>query len=305
MNLKLTKKLSEKELARVLLLSKKLKILENLQDGPYLREALLQKTPIWKVGTSYVESIINQNIGPIFAPKAYNLTRSQANSLVFSQNRPNLEKVEFEISLARSLRYPFDRARVLASIENKTLNTTDLTLDPLSGGNFGNIYALATYFYNKYEAYKKIQALLVEKRELILSQISEAYVEALLELFSAEKAPENLEDYLIPSAFLKEETCFEHIPSFEKAAIFSVNYTYSSKSAFYQDLVLCLSLDKSENLVYDIFPVYSAKINTEDGKIYDSINKNTNLWLKNLEQLADFGLNIYSAARTKILIDSF
>ena len=93
MNLKLTKNLSEKELARVLLLAKKLDILSKLQDGHYLREALLQKTPIWKVGTSYIEAIVNQNIGPIFTSKEYKLERSQTNALVFSQNSQSLEKV--------------------------------------------------------------------------------------------------------------------------------------------------------------------------------------------------------------------
>jgi hypothetical protein len=303
MNLELSKAINKEAVKRIYLLSKKIKILENLQDGIYLREALLQKNPVWKVKTNYIESIINQNIGPISTSKECNLERSQNNHLAFRQNRPNLEKVEFEISLARSNNYPFN-TRVLASIENKTLHTKDLNLDPLSGGNFGNIYALATYFYNKYEAYRKIHDLLVEKKELILSQISAEYVEALIELFSVEKTAKNLENYSIPKEFIREETRFINIPSLEAKAIFSVSYTHSVKGAFYQDLILCLSINKSENLVYDIFPVYNAEINVEDEKIYDFINKNTNLWLKNLEQMADFGMDIYNLLKTKIFLSN-
>jgi hypothetical protein len=65
-----------------------------------------------------------------------------------------------------------------------------------------------------------------------------------------------------------------------------------------------LSINKSENLVYDIFPVYNAEINVEDEKIYDFINKNTNLWLKNLEQMADFGMDIYNLLKTKIFLSN-
>lgn len=53
LTLRLTKQLSPKASEQLQLLVKNLGFLRNFQDGPYLKEALSQQSPIWQVPTSY------------------------------------------------------------------------------------------------------------------------------------------------------------------------------------------------------------------------------------------------------------
>src|SRR5664280_2812543 len=188
MNLHLTKQLKPKASVPLQTLVKNLGFLRNFQDGAYLKAALEQKTPIWQVPTSYTETLLTLELGPFATKQKFNLTRNENKGVYFNEKFETLEATVFKIALVR-YGYPEVETSVAITIENLQYHSIEMSLEPILGGASGNLFALASYFYDKPAAYQKIHAFLLEKSALLATQISQEYVAALVELFSLENFP--------------------------------------------------------------------------------------------------------------------
>lgn len=308
MNLRLTKQLKPKALEQLQLLVKHLGFLRNLQDGAYLKEALEQKPPIWQVATSYYETLLTLALGPFPAKEKFNLTRNENAGIYFNENFKTPTSAAFNLALTRNS-HPTPGTSVVVSVENNTYHSIEMALEPSLGGTSGNLFALATYFYDKPAAYQKIHAFLLEKSSLLSIQISQELVAALIELFSLENKLIPSKTYVLPKTFSKKENCFEYLPAIKQTAIFSMTFSYraskKAKNSLSQTLEIYLTLNKAGELVYDLVPVYGTEI-FEPRQVLTFINKNTKLWLAELEALVAFGLSLAALpnVKTKILISN-
>jgi len=308
MNLHLTKQLKPKASAPLQTLVKHLGFLRNFQDGAYLKAALEQKTPVWQVPTSYTETLLALELGPFASEQKFALTRNENSGIYFNKKFKTLEDTVFKIALVR-YGYPKAETSVVVSIENPRYHSIEMSLEPILGGTSGNLFALASYFYDKPAAYQKIHAFLLEKSTLLTTQISQEYVAALLELFSLENQPVPSNTYEFSKTFSKKETCFGYLPVIKKTAIFSLAFFYQpskkAQNALSQTLEVYATINKAGALVYDIFPVYGTEI-FEPRQVLAFINKNTKFWLAELEALVAFGLSLTTLPdlKAKILISN-
>lgn len=218
----------------------------------------------------------------------------------------------FNLALTRNNyadRYPRLGTSVVVAVENLGYHSTEMELDPLLGGTSGNLFALATYFYDKLAAYQKIHAFLLEKSALLATQISQEYVAALVELFSLKNQPAPSKAYRLPVTFSKKENCSEYLPAIKQTAIFSVAFSYrpskKARNSLSQELEIYSTINKAGALVYDVFPVYGTEI-FEIKQVLAFINKNTKLWLAELEALVTFGLSLAAlpSLKAKILLSN-
>ena len=303
MILKMCKKLQQKDTNKIREINKKLIFLRQLQDGPFLKEDLEQKTPLWQAENPHIEFLLDEKIGPIASVSSCAIKRTNSNTLCFYKEERKTERVNFALTLVKAS-YPKPlAARVIATIENMELHTRDVCIDPTTGGSFGNLYALATYFYNKLAAYKKIQNCLKKNVKNLEAQISETYVADLIKLFSVTAPRKPTKAFYIPTAFVSRENCMLNIPDIEAKAIALVEYAYFVKGHFMRNVEICLVLAENNILEYYIIPNYGVEI-YEDQELLAFLNENTNNWLKNLETLASFGYALSKKVKTKLLINN-
>jgi hypothetical protein len=229
--------------------------------------------------------------------------RTNSNIVCFSKEERKMKKVNFAIMMSKLSYLQPVTTRVSAIIENLELHTKDICIDPIAGGSFGNIYALATYFYNKLDAYEKIQNCLKKNKKNLENQISKSYITDIIKLFSASNKRKDVKDFYIPKEFVNRENCMLNIPSVEDKAIAIVEYSYYVKGHFIKNVEICLSIAENNIFEYYIIPNYGVEI-YEDKELLDFLNNNTNKWLKNLEEMAFFGYAISKKVKTKILINN-
>lgn len=303
MILKMCKKLQQNDTNKIREINKKLIFLRQLQDGAFLKEDLEQKTPVWQAENPHVEFLLDEKIGPVASVSNCAIRRTNSNTLCFYKEERKTEKVNFAITLVKAS-YPKPvTARAIATIENMELHTREVCLDPVAGGSFGNLYALATYFYNKLVAYEKIHNCLKKNAKKLEAQISKTYVGDLIRLFSAAAPSKPTKAFYIPTAFVSRENCMLNIPTIEDKAIALVEYAYFVKGHFMRNVEICLVLAENNILEYYIIPNYGVEI-YEDQELLAFLNENTNNWLKNLAALTSFGYALSKKVKTKLLINN-
>ena len=300
MILKLCKKINQKDAIRIKEINRKIVALRQLQDGLFLKEDLEQKNLIWKSENKIVDLLLDEKIGPVVSSSKCKMERTNSNLICFREEERNMEKLNFSIMLSKT-NYPVsDNIVACASVENLMFHTIDIYIDPISAGTFGNIYSLATYFYNKLDAYVKIHACLIKNAKKLEKQISKPYISDLEKLFSVSSKIKNVKDFCISEEFIDKTVCTLNIPSTENKSMALAEYLYYVQGHLVKNVEICLCLGERNTLEYYIIPNTGVEIQ-EDQELLDFLNNNTNDWLKNLEEMVFFGYSIGKKVKTKLL----
>jgi hypothetical protein len=313
--LRVKKQLSSKDAERIKSNSKKTDFLLQLNDGNFLCEDILSKRIAWEKTTDCIKILVYKNVGPI-KTEAYELAiknGSEEYSKV-SRNYQRNDKNNFRIILIRN-NVGAPNTNILINVDSPDVDKNEFDFVPREKPK-ENIFSLATYFYNKFEAYQKISEILLTEKIKLYENMGKVYTDDLISLFSVEKESEATKDYTIPLRNIAVKTednndnkIYEQVEEIYEDTIEIENtrvqisqaceflFTNSSeKSRIY------LSLDEA-NILYLECPL--AFINSQKiDKLTDFINKQLNAWLKDFEKRANFGLSIYEKLKTKILVDN-
>lgn len=320
MLLRTVKQINVETVARINRDQAKLHFLFHLRDAAFLREDLAAKNlQEMEKGHYYLKTLIHSNIGPLLTPE-YGLVRSSIGNISYFQSlgASSIEEAYFTIRLIRNNEDP-------AKVELAIFVTTpehpwkEFTLNPFHCGDAegnGNILAVAAYFYNKRAMYEKTLTILLEKKSELEAALGEAYTADLLALFSALKSKKKLENFVIPKKNLSKEVLPYNRNDAKdlfrkkcKVIDFATLPFYAAASN--EDIEAHLYLGPANTLVLDASYLGTASsvgepraVSNTDAKFTKFADEQLNDWLKNLEQLNNFGLAIYEGLKPKILIST-
>jgi hypothetical protein len=284
-----------------------------------LREDILAKNFQEIENGYYLKTLIHKNIGPLIAPE-YGLIRSQIGNISYLQSL-GITKTEEIYFTVRSINNNASPPKVELAVFVKTPEHPwkEFSFDPINCGDAegrGNILSEAAYFYNKRGMYKKIHNSLLEKKIELEAALGEAYTADLISLFSVNKREKILKNFKIPEKNLSKEILpYERNDPKDifrqKCTTIDFGEIPFYVNDFLEDIETFLYLGPDNTLVLDASYMGTASsiakraVSKEDAKFTKFANNQLNDWLKNLEQLTDFGFDIYEALKTKILIGNF
>lgn len=310
--LRVRKQLSSEAAARIRVNCKKTEFLCQLKDGNFLWEASLAKKIVWEKASAGIKILIYENVGPIVTA-AYELAikrGAEEYSAVF-RNCPSNAKNNFRIILLRN-GVEASTTNISINIDSPAVDKNEFDFAPGENSE-ANIFALATYFYNKFEVYARIYEILLAEKINLYKNIGRAYTDALIDLFSVEKAPETAKTYAIPLKNLPAKTSDKKIVEQVEEIygdMLDIEATHlqigqaceflfegsSEKSRIY------LALDVA-NILYLECPI--AFISAEKiNKLTNFIQDQLGAWLEALEERTNFGLSLCEKVKTKILVDN-
>lgn len=317
MLLRTVKQIRSDDVARINRNKAKINFLFNLRDAAFLREDILTKN-LQKIENGYYfKTLIHKNIGPLVTPE-YGLVRSQIGNIFYFKGLSLLktEEPNFTVGLTSS-EAAATKAGVAVFVDMPTQAWKEFSFDPFHCGDTegrGNILTVAAYFYNKKAMYKKTHNSLLEKRLELEAALGEAYTSDLIALFSSNKREKNIKNFNIPKKNLSKEVLpYERNDPkdlfIQKCKTIDFAEIPSYVDAFYGYIEACLFLGPANTLVLDARyreTVHSGggskAVAKEDAKFTKFADEQLNAWLKNLEQLTAFGLDIYEGLKPKILI---
>ena len=310
--LRIRKQLSTETGKRIRANCKKTEFLSQLKDGNFLWEASLAKKIVWEKASAGIKILVYTNVGPI-KTAAYGLTinkGAEEYSKVF-RDCQSAAKNNFRIILLRN-GVGAATTNISINIASPDVDNNEFDFAP-SENSEANIFSLATYFYNKFEVYKRTYEVLLAEKIKLCENLGKAYTDALIALFSVEKASEAAKTYALPlkNIALKTknnktgsqvEELFTDTIEIEATRLQLGNageflfVGSSEKSRIY------LSLDEA-NILYLECPI--AFISAEKiNKLTSFIRDQLEAWLKAFEERANFGLSICEKVKTKILVDN-
>lgn len=299
MLLSISKQLKKETADRIRNIHQKSDFLINLPDNDFLEKEAKAKTITWPVG-GWTKILIKQNVAPILVPE-YELSGSYKGNMYYPTflAAPKLQELNFFIFLTRDHMQHYSSS-IRTCVEDEKKHLIAYNLDPIKWHSNGNIYTLATYFYNKISVYNKIQELLIKNIESLNEQMGETYLEDLILLFSGKK--EKVKTYNIYAKNISEEYVDKNVVNPKKEKISKAKAIYYKKdTASVVDTFL--SLDK-DNLLYWDFDLQNLDGQIQKEQFYKFINSQTNAWLLSLEQSTNLGMNIYEKVKIKILMEN-
>lgn len=321
MFLRITQKISKKDMVRLSTAKKKMDGLLGVMTGEFLAEGLnfpIEKKPL--NGAFPCEILTKKRIGFEPSPKCY----------------PYLN-YEQEVAFERSLNARGDESQKEVTFALK-INTacknkgkTDVLLEVEGKRNieisfwFGsarslyeskkNMFNFIAYFYNRELLYARISEILKENKEEILELTNKTFFKDLVCLFSV-KNMGKVKNFTFEKNFRQKQIFSEE--QIEKVAKRTKLGNFESKD---RDInIIELSLAKEEILNVDFsFPApvtmlemmgRTSRYSTAPEEALKAaffekfIKENLNLWLKNYIALTNFGIALYKKLKTKILINS-
>lgn len=294
------KQISAKAANRIRKIQKKMEFLTDIDDNGFLLKDIFPGDMYWADQHEYLCLLINRNIGPIINQK-YELNSFPENKLFYlaRTNPTEVKAMDFEISTNRD---PFhmEESKIYIGLRDRENNLVPFTLNPQGPGYHKNILTLATYFYNKYPTYLKIKATLLEKEAKLAKRLGALYASDIIALFSAEKVKQQEENFLIPAENMTKAIYYE-----DTIPVLGEDVTKAKIHFFSGPIIdsLCISLSlTAENIIYfDIASLGPKALEKTNCEAF--INNQTNNWLKELEEMTEFGLAIYEQVKTKIVLD--
>lgn len=294
------KQISAKAANRIRKIQKKMEFLTNMDDNSFLLKDISPSDMYWTDKNEYLNLVINRNIGPLVNRKQ-ELTCFPENKLFYlvRTNPTEVKEMDFEISMNRD---PFhvEENKIYIGLRDRGNNLVPCTLNPQGAGWHKNILTLATYFYNKYSTYQEIKAILLEKEGKLVKRLGALYTSDIIALFSAEKVKQQKENFLIPAENMTKAIYYE-----DTIPVLGEDVAKAKIHFFSGPIIdsLCISLSlTAENIIY--FDIANLGTKTlEKANCEAFINNQTNNWLKELEEMTEFGLAIYEQVKTKIVLD--
>ena len=317
MLLRTIKQISPATIARINCNHEKLSLLFNLHDAAFLREDLAAKN-LQEVekGHYYLKTLIHNNIGPLRTPE-YGLVRSQIGNISYSQSlgTKKIEEIYFTVRLIRNNEDPakVELAIFVATPEHPW---KEFTLDPFHDGaaeGHGNILAVAAYFYNKKTMYEKTMAFLLAQQRELETALGLAFTADLLAIFSINKKEKVIKNFNISKENLSKESLpfeLKDPKDFFRQSCKEIDFAFLPfcHTTCSSAIEMHLYLSPANTLVLDAnyegtaSSVSRHAVSKEDAKFTKFADEQLNDWLKNLEQLTNFGYDIYEALKTKILL---
>lgn len=316
--LKITKQLNYLEAERIKKLGKIEKFLFNLEDNKFFLEDFLSTKTKMNISGNNSNYLLKQKLGK-FDSSEYEIIKFPSE---YRYSRPikRLEgKNEIDIKIVQVKGYepifnPDSPATVIVSAED--IYAKFFNLNPMEEYSKGNILAVANYFYNKFSSYKKIYKILQKNKEKLSKNISKMALEDLLLYFSVESIKTEIKDYSLPKKNIKKEYLdgfcewYFDDTQFEKKDREGIvghmvlpHHTDSTKPR-YKDVELFITLEVLKNtLILNITAPHEAVIK-EDEKFSKFLVEKINDYLKDLEQMTNFGLSILDKFKSKILISN-
>jgi len=317
MLLRTIKQLNAETVARIVQNQANLALLFNLRDAAFLQEDLVMKN-LQEVerGHYYLKTLMHHNIGPLVTPE-YGLIRSSIGNISYFQSL-GTEKTEAIYFTLRLIRNNEDPAKVELAIFVATPEHPwkEFTLDPFhcrAAEGHGNLLAVAAYFYNKKGMYEKTRAALLEKKLDLEAALGEAFTADLLALFSVDKREKVIKNFNIPKENLSKEILpfeLKDPKDFFRQSCKEIDFAFLPfcPTTCSSAIEIHLYLNPANTLVLDAnyegtaSSVSRHAVSKEDAKFTKFADEQLNDWLKNLEQLTNFGYDIYEALKTKILL---
>jgi hypothetical protein len=316
MLLRTVKQISPETVVRINRNQANLAFLFNLRDAAFLREDILAKNLQASKKGYYREILMHENIGPLVMPE-YGLVRSSIGNISYFQGLPSgkPEELNFTITLIRNNSFS-TKVEVAVFVDTPAHSWKEFSFNPFSCGDAegrGNLLTVAAYFYNKRVLYEKTQAFLLAKQIALATALGEAYTSDLIALFSAPPSEATIENFDISEKNLRKEILpygrndpkdlfrqkckaidFGELPFYVNEALEAIG--------------IYLYLGPDNTLVLDACYVGTASsvdkraVSVTDVKFTKFADEQLNAWLKNLEQLTAFGLDIWEVLKTKILV---
>lgn len=172
------------------------------------------------------------------------------------------------------------------------------------------IYAIASYFHDKKELYSTLQQALLKNKEAYSSITSQAFIEALLRLFSAEYGFEAGPVFDI--APIKGEEIFLNRKTIRKAWLYigkAFFYPKNNVESFWCKPELQTELWlKANQLIFITSWIGWSDCNAETFRekiaapeFQQFLEENLKIWLQHIVATANFGMAIFEQVKTKIL----
>jgi hypothetical protein len=321
MFLRITQKISKKDMARISKAKKSMDGLLGVMTGEFLAEGLnfpIEKKPL--NGAFPCEILTKKRIGFEPSPKCY----------------PYLN-YEQEVAFGRSLNTGGDESQKEVTFALK-INTacknkgkTDVLLEIEGKRNieisfwFGsarslyeskkNMFDFIAYFYNRELLYARISEILKENKEEILELTNKTFFKDLVCLFAA-KPGNNVKNFTLDKNFRQKQIFSEE--QIGKTARKTKLGNFESKSKDVDIIELSLTAENSLNVdfsfpeqvtILEMMGGASKYLTVPEEALGDAffekfIKENLNLWLKNYIALTNFGVALYKKLKTKILINS-
>ena len=314
-SLDFSKKIDAATATRLRTLLQRLDFLNNLQEPAFFQQDFLAKTYVWKAKDRSVRSLIFQDIGPLQLP-AYGLVSSIFcdNFYTHLDNRKPLEKVAFQIMLTEAKdRHNGSDINISVTPQASQEKVNSYSFNPRFRFDKNIFLATANYFYNKLPLYKKSYASLLENKKTLTKTLGASFTEDLLLLFSAEPEQLSVAEYTVPKVETTKIQVYHAFPSWCKKLGLAVIPLYMN-GYIWLDVFVELNLTAEKTLDFsvrldkdtlhpEIRKCDLASGNISKGELLELIEEQLNDWLKNTEQMLNFGYSIFDKFKPKILVE--
>jgi len=170
------------------------------------------------------------------------------------------------------------------------------------------IFKLANYFYNRRPLYGKIYKILLENKAELEAKTSKEFAEDLTLLFSVKNVSQNIPDFSIEEANLKERSLLEFWQKEARETIGSTScYLKKEKNGYksFSKLRIEISLNNNNELRFVVAEGWSwATPKTEEpySDMKEILLARTNDFLKQVVASTNFAATIYEKVKVKILL---
>lgn len=312
---KIIKKLTTAEAKRIKVILERAKFLQNLEDSKIFLEDFVGRENTLVPTGAFFSEIFSQEIGPCAIP-ANQLERSIGSCSMVNNPLTTYQRVDFKIALNLVPSSPESNFVFLGSRYTKLPNEYIYNNYLTETKKPGKIFTTALAFYNKKELYEKIFSALQPAKWNLARLLGSALTEDIFALFSAENMENKVKAFAFKSAKeqctvrSQEETQLLNNSAIIGSALIKYKFENSPTEVSMlpylapdNSLVIYLTLT-SNNLRFDLtrLPQEQLPLFMEEEKFAKFIVKKTEAWLKNLDSMTAFGMNIYKKFATKILV---
>ena len=293
------KRINDRDADKIRKIQKKINFVRNIDDQSFLLNDVLSSKASREDKKEFVRFLSNENVGKI-ADQECELNLFYDDELCYSvKPKRNGEYTAYIEIFAIKESSHLNDEEIHFGLAYVDDSSTPFSIFPQSRPPSKNIFSLATYFYNKYSVYLKISEILKSKRDYFLDEIGEDYTDDLINLFSVKKQNGNTEDFSIPEENIVNDTYYEDTCPLPERDAFRAKIDFFS-GPILDDLEIYLSLTNKNTICFDTLSAGNSIL--KKAGFYNFINIQTNVWLKEMEEMSNFALAVYDKVKTKIVL---
>lgn len=321
MFLRITQKISKKDMLRISIAKRKMDGLLGILTGEFLADSLnfpVEQKPL--NGGFPCEILAKKSIGFDPSPKCYpylNYTKEVAFERSLNAGGDEREKAltfTLSINTRYKLKEKTDMELTMAGQNNPEMTFWFGNSKSLNESK-KNMFNFIAYFYNRELLYERISEILKENKAEISALTNATFFKDFARLFSV-KTIKKVENFTLEKKFRQKQIFLEE-KAWKGTLGTKIGY-FGTNSRDVETIIL--SFDGEINLRVDFSlpaPVtrldmmggpskyFTAPEEALEAEYFEKfIKENLNLWLKNYIALTNFGIAFYKKLKTKILINS-